>query len=138
MPEASLRALLEQGRPVGAAFVLQGLVDDSMRRTAERLAALLGVDADAPGQSRAARDVSLTIDPTLFERFEVDAVPAFVVPLEAPAACATGGACPTPAYAKLSGDVTLPYALELVAREASHLAIRSSAARLAEIARAQE
>lgn len=128
VPETSLRALLEQSRPIGASLVLRGLVDDSMQRTAERLAALLGVDADAADQRRPSPDVSLTIDPTLFERFQIDAVPAFVVPLEAPAVCTTGGACPPPVHAKLAGDVTLPYALEVIARDAANPRLRSAAA----------
>lgn len=69
------------------------------------------------------------IDPTLFERFEVNAVPAFVVPLEAPAPCTNAGTCVTPVHAKVTGDVALPYALEVIARQATDPGLRAAVTR---------
>lgn len=60
---------------------------------------------------------SLAIDPTLFERFGVDKVPTFVLPLDTIAPCTPGG-CPVPTHLKVAGDVSLAYALGVMAREA--------------------
>lgn len=114
MPEESLRALLRDAVHTGSPLVLRGMVDNSMKRTMERLGELLGngksvVDGPAP---------SLAIDPTLFERFAVDKVPTFVLPLEAAAPCTPSG-CPVPDHLKLAGDVSLAYALGVMARGAA-------------------
>ncbi|WJW74707.1 TrbC family F-type conjugative pilus assembly protein [Thiohalobacter sp. IOR34] len=60
---------------------------------------------------------SLAIDPTLFERFGVDKVPTFVLPLDTIAPC-TPESCPVPTHLKVAGDVSLVYALGVMAREA--------------------
>ncbi|MGE0679781.1 MAG: type-F conjugative transfer system pilin assembly protein TrbC [Candidatus Binatia bacterium] len=117
MPDDSLRALLRDAVATGSPLVLRGMVDNSMKRTMERIGELLndgtsgkdGVGGPAP---------SLAIDPTLFERFAVDKVPAFVLPLAAVAPCTPTG-CPVPDHLKLAGDVSLAYALSLMAREAA-------------------
>lgn len=69
---------------------------------------------------------SLAIDPTLFERFGVDKVPAFVLPLDALAPCTPDG-CAVPAHLKVAGDVSLAYALSFMAREAGGTAWGSRA-----------
>jgi len=135
MPEASLRALLAHGRPIGAALVLRGLLDESMKRTVERLTELLGTAAGAAGEAGPGAETSVLIDPTLFDRFEIDAVPAFVLPLEAPTPCDAAGRCATPRHVKLAGDVGLAYALDVMAREASDPDVRAAAARWARTAR---
>lgn len=117
MPDDSLRALLRDAVHMGSPLVLRGMVDNSMKRTVERIGELLGngqsgkgvVDGLAP---------SLAIDPTLFERFGVDKVPAFILLLEAAAPCTPSG-CPVPDHLKLAGDVSLAYALGVMAREAT-------------------
>ena len=114
MPEASLRSLLTEAASTDSALVLRGLVENSMKRTVARLGELLGTqDDDTPG----APTPSLAIDPTLFERFKVDMVPAFVLPQDAIAACTPEG-CPVPEHLKVAGDVSLAYALGVMAREA--------------------
>ena len=115
IPDDSLRALLRDAVHAGSPLVLRGMVENSMKRTVERLGELLGneksgkdvVDGPAP---------SLAIDPTLFERFGVDKVPAFVLPLDTAATCTPSG-CPVPDHLKLAGDVSLAYALGVMARE---------------------
>lgn len=115
MPDDSLRALLRDAERTGSPLVLRGMVDNSMKRTVERIGELLGTGK--PG-----KDVidgpasSLAIDPTLFERFGVDKVPAFVLPLDATAPCTPSG-CPVPDHLRLAGDVSLAYALGVMARE---------------------
>ncbi len=119
MPEASLRALMEEAARAGTALVLRGLVDGSMERTVARIRDLAGPgDAGAPGTPRPA----LAIDPTLFERFAVDKVPTFVLPLEPLVPC-TPEECPVPPHLKVAGAVSLAYALEVMAREATGTAL---------------
>ena len=49
---------------------------------------------------------------------DVDKVPTFVLPLEAAAPCTPDG-CPVPEHLKVAGDVSLAYALGVMARETS-------------------
>jgi len=115
MTDDSLRALLAEARKTGSPLVLRGLVDNSMKRTVARLGELLGTgnSRDTTGEPTP----SLAIDPTLFERFGVNKVPTFVLPLDTIAPCTPEG-CPVPAHLKVAGDVSLAYALNVMAREA--------------------
>lgn len=115
LPEDSLRALLAEAGRTGSPLVLRGLVDNSMQRTAARLGELLGTKNDR--EASAESTPSLAIDPTLFERFDVDKVPAFVLPQDTIAPCTPEG-CPVPEHLKVAGDVSLAYALGVMAREA--------------------
>lgn len=128
MPESSLRTLMAEAGRIGAPLILRGLVDGSMKRTVERLGALVhksaGVSHDRT--SIAGRQPSFAIDPTLFGRFGVDKVPAFVLPLEAVVPCAPDG-CPVPGHLKVAGDVSLAYALDVMSRESSDAALRERA-----------
>lgn len=115
LPEDSLRALLAEAGRTGSPLVLRGLVEDSMQRTAARLGELLGAKNDR--EAAAEPTPSLAIDPTLFERFDVDKVPAFILPQDTLASCTPEG-CPVPEHLKVAGDVSLAYALSVMAREA--------------------
>ena len=113
IPDDDLRALLREAAKTGSPVVLRGMVDNSMKRTVERLGALLGKDTASSSEP----SPSLAIDPTLFERFKIDHVPAFVLPASTADPCTPSG-CPTPDHLKLAGDVSLSYALGVMAREA--------------------
>lgn len=115
LPEDSLRALLAEAGRTGAPLVLRGLVDNSMQRTTARLGELLGPQNGR--EASAESTPSLAIDPTLFERFDVDKVPAFVLPQDTISPCTPEG-CPVPEHLKVAGDVSLAYALSVMAREA--------------------
>ncbi|WP_275096158.1 type-F conjugative transfer system pilin assembly protein TrbC [Sedimenticola hydrogenitrophicus] len=115
LPEDSLRALLAEAGRTGSPLVLRGLVDNSMQRTTARLGELLGPQNGR--EASAESTPSLAIDPTLFERFDVDKVPAFVLPQDTIAPCTPEG-CPVPEHLKVAGDVSLAYALGVMAREA--------------------
>lgn len=116
IPEDSLRPLLGDAARMGSRLVLRGLVENSMQRTVERLGELLG-GGRLGGTATDHPLPPFAIDPTLFERFGVDKVPAFVLPANAPAPC-TPSDCPVPDHLKLAGDVSLAYALGVMAREA--------------------
>ena len=115
MSDASLRSLLAEAARADSPVVLRGLVDNSMKRTVARLGELLGTGDSS--ETTGEPSPSLAIDPTLFERFGVDKVPTFVLPLNTVAPCTPEG-CPVPTHLKVAGDVSLVYALDVMAREA--------------------
>lgn len=113
MPEQSLKKLLRQSASINATLVLRGFINGSLTETKNSIAKILESDA----QGHTAIDVGFAIDPTLFDRFMVNTVPTFVL-TEAAAERCTEQSCPIPTHARLSGDVTLSYVLETMAREA--------------------
>lgn len=106
MPPASVRAAAEQARAAGGVLVLRGLVNNSIRATADWMVEVFG---DKVGENGA------IVDPRLFAAFGVDVVPTVVVASDGPVMCEADPDCPAlPAYDRVLGDVTLQYALELV------------------------
>jgi conjugal transfer pilus assembly protein TrbC len=133
MPRASLQRLVDQANRSGATLVLRGLKGQSMRQT---LAAV--------GELIETRRVSWVIDPDAFTRFKVSAAPTFVLTLADEPMPGTpalgpvpdlprcsGSGCASPAtdasYLSISGDVTLDYALDAMARRSPEAAPRASA-----------
>jgi conjugal transfer pilus assembly protein TrbC len=105
MPKASLARLADQARRGGGVLVLNGLKDGSLPATAQAVHQTFGKEG-AP----------LQIDPRLFARYAVSAVPAFVLlASNADAKACFSGTCPANGYVKVSGDVSLDYALERIA-----------------------
>jgi conjugal transfer pilus assembly protein TrbC len=108
MPESSLKSILDQSARAPAVVKLRGVADGSMRKTLERIKALIGD-----------RDVAFEIDPDAFRRYGVASVPAVV--LASPAALAarcSEASCLAPAsFAIVRGDVTLDHALDLIERQ---------------------
>ena len=120
MPRQSLRALLDEAARIGSPVVLRGLKDGSMRATVEALLSLYDIDpkASGPPEGMEGRTLpGLAIDPTLFRRFGVDAVPAFIVTAEPVGPCGRDG-CPVPEHLIVRGEASLAYALDVMARTA--------------------
>lgn len=109
MPEQTLRLLVEQASRAQAVLILRGLTDASIRKTAVRVQQLIGE-----------RRVEWLIDPEAFDRFGVSDAPTFVlVKALAPLSDCTSGTCVAPdAFASISGDVSIDYALEAIERRA--------------------
>lgn len=108
MPGSSLRQVLLDADRLHAAVVFRGFLDNSVFKTGDALRAALG-EGEAPK--------GFAIDPTLFSRFHVSAVPVYVV-LNAPLASCETADClqdPLPAHDRLSGNIPLETALTLVA-----------------------
>lgn len=107
MPRASLELLTDQAARAGAVLVLRGLKANSLRETLAAVSGLIGE-----------RQVAWVIDPEAFTRYRVERAPTFVLTLTSPpghddpgTSCSTD--CPTStAFASVSGDVSLDYALE--------------------------
>lgn len=118
MPKDSIRALAEQAARIGAPLVLRGLADDTMQATTAKVAELRRI----PG-------LSLAIDPTVFRRFSVEAVPSVILPLEPLQGCSQSE-CPVPRHLKVSGEAGLDAVLGLMARTAHDAAARDAANKL--------
>ncbi|MCE2692576.1 MAG: type-F conjugative transfer system pilin assembly protein TrbC [Rubrivivax sp.] len=106
MPQGSLRRLVDQAERAGAVLVLRGLKNQSMRQTVAAVSDLLGE-----------RKAGWVIDPEAFERHGVEAAPTFLLTMgeDAPTCSATTCTVPRP-FVSVSGDVSLDYALEHMAR----------------------
>jgi type-F conjugative transfer system pilin assembly protein TrbC len=90
MPAASLDRLIADAERLRAPLVLRGITGGSIKATAERIERL-----------NAGRKVGWQIDPAMFKRFDVRAVPAFVlidparpVTVDCPAAAGAPGLAP--------------------------------------------
>lgn len=105
MPPAQLRSLLVEAGKVGVSVAIKGAIDGDIGKTIEKLKSLSGQEKRA----------SIVIDPTLFNRFVVTRVPAFVLPLEPVLTC-DGNVCDVPDHAIANGSVTIRYFLEKVSR----------------------
>lgn len=129
MPDASLKAILHDAALTGAQVMLRGLVNGSLPDTAKRMTGLVpatgkaGADqasadkVDAGTAGKPANDAGMGIDPTLFERLDIREVPVFVLPLEPVQACAGSSGCPAFRHIRITGDVSLAYALEKMGAE---------------------
>ncbi len=111
MPSASLKALADQAARSGAALVLRGLKDHSMRATVAAVQALTGE-----------RQVAWQIDPEAFTRFAVERAPTFVLLTSSaggPGEQSTCTAdCPlASSFVAIAGDVSLDYALHAMVRQ---------------------
>lgn len=108
MPETSLKALAVEARRVGASLVLRGLMNDSFPDTLAAIHKMAGAEAATSG---------FAIDPTLFTRFGVQAVPTYVLLLEPLRTC-TNDQCEVPRHLRLSGEAGLRHVLETMGRGA--------------------
>ncbi len=102
LPRPTLERLVVDAERVKATLVLRGVRDRSVTKTAKTIAELIGK-----------RTVSWQIDPALFTRFEVRAVPTFVLidPSKPVLVACSEGQCQQASYAKVAGDVSIGHAL---------------------------
>ncbi|WP_201492564.1 type-F conjugative transfer system pilin assembly protein TrbC [Rubrivivax sp. A210] len=113
MPTPSLERLVADAERVRATLVLRGVKEMSLKKTAAAITEVMGQ-----------RRVAWQIDPMLYRRFEVGAVPSFVLIDPArPMLVACGQSqCQGSAYAKLAGDVSIDHALAEIERGDADLA----------------
>jgi conjugal transfer pilus assembly protein TrbC len=109
MPEPTLKLVIDQAARARAVLVLRGLEHASIRRTAAHVRQLIGQE-----------QVEWLIDPQAFDRYGVEQAPTFVlVKAGAQASDCARGSCIAPeAFASVTGDVSIAYALEAIARRA--------------------
>ena len=113
MPRAGLERLIADAERVPATLILRGAKDLSLKKTAALI-------QDVMGQ----RKVAWQIDPSLFKRFEVQAVPSFVlIDPSRPVLVDCGQSrCQGAAFSKVAGDVSLAFALAEIQREDAEFA----------------
>jgi len=113
IPKSSLKDLMIQAKKSGAVLVFRGVIG-GLKNTAKFLG---DISKD---------NVQAIIDPRLFDLFNVQVVPTIVVLKEANQDCGISGSCKiTPIHDRISGNVTLDYALETISggkSEASSIA----------------
>lgn len=104
MPKASIVNLMHQASPLGAVFVVRGLINGSYVNTYKYFYELKGDN-----------NIGIMINPSLFKAMQVDSVPTFALYQSEQDLMHT--ACHvTPKYSKVSGEVTVRYALEQLNR----------------------
>lgn len=104
MPKKSIINLMKQASSIGAVFVVRGLINNSYVNTYKYFYNLKGNN-----------NVGIMINPTLFSALSIEVVPTFALYQSDKDLLRT--ACNvTPKYTKVSGDVTLRYALEQLNR----------------------
>jgi len=102
MPRPSLREAANESAAAGAVMVLRGLSRENLKDTALRISEII--------EKTGAR---VWIEPFLFRCFSVESVPQFVLVY----GYSPGSECEGLRHIKVSGDVSLPYALELMQKE---------------------
>jgi len=118
MPEASLAALIAQAVRADAVLVLRGAKNGSIRQTLDAARKLIGT-----------QPVAWQIDPPAFARYQITAAPTFVLAKAGaqPSACGDEVCLADHDFAKVTGDVSLGYALEAIARGAPAFAADAEA-----------
>lgn len=109
VPQPTLERLVDQAARAGAVLLIRGLINGSLKETVAQIHHLIGQ-----------RRVAFQIDPQAFDRFAIDSTPAFVLVRDGTATLpCNSGLCPgRGSFVSTSGDVSLDYALEYIARSA--------------------
>lgn len=106
MPREALARTIEQAERAGGTLVFRGLKGDSMKRMGEEVRALIGE-----------HNVPVVIHPPAFQQFTIRQVPAVVI-ANAKAGSVMEDGCSKPeTFAKVTGDVTLNFALDYIERK---------------------
>ena len=100
IPKSSLKDLMIQAREAGGVLVFRGLIEGSIRNSQQFLAEI------------AKENVSAIIDPRLFESFTIELVPSFVLLARNSQDCEQSNCNFTPIHDRITGNITLNYALE--------------------------
>lgn len=108
MPREALKRLAEQAQRAHATFIFRGLSGNSMMQMSRDVKSALG------GVS-----VPVVINPPAFKQFGVSRVPAFVIATHQAGNVLENGCAHPQTYVKVSGDVSLDYALDYIERKNS-------------------
>lgn len=103
LPKESLERIALQASKSGAFLVFRGTVDNSLKKTADVVAAFV---EKYPG-------LQVQIDPTVYKRYAVAHVPTYILAKKSEDKTACSKACDiSESFLSVAGDVTLDYALE--------------------------
>jgi type-F conjugative transfer system pilin assembly protein TrbC len=117
MPTKTIQNYLQQTAKIDAAIVFRGLINNSMLEMRKYMVQIL---EKLPAELKPA----ILIDPTLFDRFNIQQVPVTLVTESQIKPCQKMP-CPTPVYHAVTGDVSLPWALALVSRQSGSDGLKS-------------
>lgn len=106
MPREALVRTIEQAERAGGSLVFRGLKGDSMKRMGEEVRALIGE-----------HNVSIVIHPPAFQQFSIRQVPAVVIANARAGSVMEDGCSKPETFAKVTGDVTLNFALDYIERK---------------------
>jgi len=108
MPAASLDRLVADAEHIHATLVLRGMIERDMQQTMRAVKDVIGK-----------RKVAWFIDPDAFKRFAITATPSYVLLKRGAVARDCGGSqCFADGdFAKISGDVSIDYALDQIASQ---------------------
>ncbi|MBR9871464.1 MAG: type-F conjugative transfer system pilin assembly protein TrbC [Gammaproteobacteria bacterium] len=105
LPKPTLVALASQAKAAGGTLIMRGMVNNNFKETVLFIKAL--TEQGGTGAK---------IDPTLFDLFNIEQVPAFVVVSGAITSCSdTDCVRATPKHDTIKGNITARYALEQIA-----------------------
>ena len=107
MPPNVLRAMMDEAISLDISVIFRGFVNNSVFDTQVALQAAFGDDADLVG---------FGIDPTIFTRFQIEAVPQLIVTRDQIDVCETTGceADPVPVHDRVGGNIPLRDALQMI------------------------
>lgn len=106
IPREALQRLIDQAERAGATLVFRGLKGDSMMKMGEEIKAIVGDS-----------NVSVAIHPPAFQQFNVSRVPAVVIAKPEASSVLDSGCSKAETFVKVTGDVSLDYALEHIERK---------------------
>jgi type-F conjugative transfer system pilin assembly protein TrbC len=101
IPKSALKDLMIQAKQGGGILVFRGIIG-SLRNTQQFLADI------------SKENVSAIIDPRLFDIFQIQLVPTFVVLSDVVQDCQNNDCQFTPVHDRITGNITLKYALEQI------------------------
>lgn len=107
MPGEALERVVQQAQQAGATLVFRGIKNDSMMAMGKEVERILK-----------GRNVPVAIHPPAFQRFSVTRVPAVVLAKQEAHNSIMENGCSTPeTFVKVSGDVSIDYALDYIERK---------------------
>lgn len=121
MPEVLIEDYIKEARMYGGVLVLRGLIHNSLKQTVAKLKEIEGSDGKKS-------NISITIHPHLFKLYNITQVPTIVVSKDNLACILKYDDCSTLyEYDKISGSITIGYALEEFEKNGSSLGLRKIA-----------
>lgn len=105
MPREALERIADQAERASATLVFRGLKDDSITKMGAEIKSIVGN-----------RNVSAIVHPPAFRQFGVTRIPAVVIARSEAGNVLDNGCSQAETFVKVSGDVSLEYALDYIER----------------------
>lgn len=108
MPRETLERIVDQAELAGATLIFRGLKGESMTKMGDEVRKILR-----------GKNVAVAIHPPAFRQFSVTRVPAVVIARPAAGHVLENGCSRTETFVKVTGDVSLDYALDYIERSSA-------------------